>query len=90
MGSHTSDSPEQEPLIDSVATDDLIGFFALLLEVDVRNNPERYKAATAFRSCIMSLMIAVILARVSTEEQKEALARNDRPARNHTWHDVIW
>lgn len=36
--------PAQEPLVDPTATDNLVGFFALLLEIDQRNNPQFYKS----------------------------------------------
>lgn len=32
-----------EPLVDPAATNNLVGFFALLLEIDRRNNPHLYK-----------------------------------------------
>jgi len=34
----------QEPLVDPASTNNLVGFFALLLEIDRRNNPNLYKA----------------------------------------------
>lgn len=38
---------EKEPLVDPAATNNLVGFFALLLEIDRRNNPDLYKAQAA-------------------------------------------
>lgn len=34
---------KREPLIDPASTNNLVGFFALLLEIDRRNNPQLYK-----------------------------------------------
>lgn len=33
----------QEPLVDPSSTNNLVGFFALLLEIDRRNNPHLYR-----------------------------------------------
>ena len=35
----------QESLVDPAATDNLVGFFALLLEIDKRKNPHLYAAS---------------------------------------------
>jgi hypothetical protein len=32
----------EEPLVDPASTDNLVGFFALLLEIDRRKNPHLY------------------------------------------------
>lgn len=37
----------QEAVVDPAATNNLVGFFALLLEVDMRNNPQLYKTASS-------------------------------------------
>jgi len=39
--------PRKEPLVDPAASDNLIGFFGLLLEIDRRNNPHLYTAPKA-------------------------------------------
>jgi hypothetical protein len=46
MDGPANDLSEQKPLIDPAATDNLIGFFALLLAIDIRNNPQDYQGHT--------------------------------------------
>jgi len=45
-GKKKHDRESETSHVDQAAANNLIGFFALLLEIDMRNNPDLYRTAT--------------------------------------------